>query len=110
MTPFSKIVKVSLIQNLSLNLSLTYISGTTTNCIPREKKERGVEEMKEKVTQPEEMQGKEIGLEEMRVGSTGVTDVEVEEIWFAARDTTLTIITTKTKIGPLPTTGSILET
>ena len=50
MTPFSKIVKVSPILNLSPNLSLTYISGTTTKCIPREKKERGVEEMKEKVT------------------------------------------------------------
>ena len=46
----------------------------------------------------------------MRVGLIGVTDVEVEEIWSTVGDITTTIITTKTKIDPLPTTGSTLET
>ena len=109
MIPLSTIVKVSLIRNLSPNRSLTYISGPTTKCIPHEK-EKGKEEMKEKVTQPEEMQRKEIGLEEMKVESTGVTVVGVEEISFVARDTRPTIITTKTKIDPLLTTGSFLGT
>ena len=45
----------------------------------------------------------------MRVGLIGVMDVEVEEIWSTAGDITTTIITTKTKIDPLSTTGSTLE-